>query len=174
MSERSSDDPFAFEDEDDTAKKAEEFRKERDRLGKKLREAQKDLAERDAKLAEYGTKDRASSIEKAFTELKIDPVYTEFYTADDVTPEAIKAWGVSKKFIAEDAGGDGDQPGAGTGDGFNPVPTPRGAATSGLMSRKDWLELAAKGPEGAKEAEKQFLAGNVDLSEVYEGVGPRG
>lgn len=174
-------DPFAFEnDENDDDKEADALRKDRNRLGKALRDAQGEIDRlKPFEALELG-RQKESTLAEKFKDAGVEPRRVKIFTAlnkdvdpDRVTKEQIQSFAREEGFeVQEKVEGEtestGDEGGEEEG-GFKPVTSPTSTKPTGSMNREDWLKLAATDP---KAAEAAFNAGQVDLSDVTAGLGP--
>lgn len=176
MSEK---DPFSFEDEDDDAKKLEDVVKERNRLGKALRDQNKELEDLRVIKAEAEKDKREQAVASMFGAVGLSPAQAKLYLAVNpetdpasVTEEAVTAFAEEHGLVvgggktAKEAEPKGEAEGEG---GFKPVSSPQAQGSSGVLTREEWLKLAGSDPQAAEAA---FKANRVDLSGIRTGLGP--
>lgn len=90
------------ENDDDTPSGSDDAKGLRKQLNKQAAEM-KELREQ---LATALKEKRSSSLKDAFKEAGVNEKYAKFYDGEEVTVEAVKAWGVENDFIAAPASGD--------------------------------------------------------------------
>ena len=169
-------DPYAddFGDDEDDEKVSSgkatvaELEKERNRLGKALRDEQKKVRELEAFRVEIEAERRTSSIADVFTKAGANPKHANLYAKlnPDVDPaslgsEAVTTWLTENDLPVPEATSEAIQ--EVKEPGFVPAPTSQATASKGVLSREDWNKLLVTDPAAAQEA---FLAKRVDLSDV--------
>src|SRR5258706_3338933 len=156
--------PFEWEKDDkDHEKEADALRKERDRVGKKLRDAEKEIDRLKPFETKVVTGERDIKLTAVFKEAGVSEKQVKIFTAlnPEVDPATVTKESVVKfaqdndlTITPPEAEGEGEAAGS-EGDGFTPVATPPGAVTQkGVLSSDDWLKLAGTDPAAAEAAFK--------------------
>ncbi len=97
-----SDDIFDLPQDDEETPEAQPERRQDNQAAaaqRKLAKAEKELEELRAFKAEREKVDRQNVVKNTFSELGLQPEWAEFYADEEVTPESVKQWAVTKKLL---------------------------------------------------------------------------
>lgn len=89
-------------DDDDIESGQSEGKALRSQLKRALAELKETRSERDTLKSQV----RNASLKDVFADAGVNAKYAKFYDGEDLTVEAVKAWGLENDFIAADAGDD--------------------------------------------------------------------
>ena len=169
-------DPFAFEDDDeDDSKEVAAVIKERNRLGKLLRDRDKEIERLRPFEVQTLASQRDDTLTGIFKDSGLNPKHVKLFsalnpevTAAQVTKEQVLAFATENELPVSaptEPEGTAVPPEGGasaTDQGFAPV-TVGNAQAPGKITREAWSKLVAADPA---QAQQLYLDGQVDMSEI--------
>ena len=150
---------YPFDDEE-TDESAEEP-KQNNQLAaaqRKLAKLEKEAEELRQFRAEREQQDRQNTVKQVFSEVGLQPEWAEFYQSEDATPEAVKQWAVTKKFLTQ-AEPEETAPPVAPATGFTPTVVADASPVGSKMYEAD--EFAALLARDPVKAEQVYKAGRL-------------
>lgn len=156
----SDDDIFSGEDTEDETPEQSNVQQAQARLDREKAKLKKEIEELRAFKAETEQQNRQRTATEVFQQVGLRPEWAEFFTGDEVTPDAVKAWAVEKRFVqpSEDEPASEITPEAPTG--FTPtIITEASVPGSKVYSMDEFNKMMNEGQ--AEKAMKLWNSGKV-------------